>query len=218
MKCTVLFVLRNTSIYECLCNDGYIGDGFVCTLEPNCRNDPGLCPSNSQCYQTGREYRCVCDVGECLALSFATALLQFEWYEWAIIQRNLFVGFIEQDRDCVPLPAFESGFLLLGQGMAIVRVPLDGRPAYPVTTSSVCQIEFCFNLKNWNVLLTFVSHFQMIVGVDKDCSRGRIYWSDIVARQILSANYNGTDKQVLIKDGNQIGMTLSLSASQTQNT
>lgn len=43
----------------------------------------------------------------------------------------------------------------------------------------------------------------MIVGVDKDCSRGRIYWSDIVARQILSANYNGTDKQVFIKDGNR---------------
>lgn len=44
----------------------------------------------------------------------------------------------------------------------------------------------------------------MIVGVDKDCSRGRIYWSDIVARQILSANYNGTDKQIFIKDGNQL--------------
>lgn len=42
----------------------------------------------------------------------------------------------------------------------------------------------------------------MIIGVDKDCSRGRVYWSDISSRQILSANYNGTDKKVFIKDGN----------------
>lgn len=42
----------------------------------------------------------------------------------------------------------------------------------------------------------------MVIGVDKDCSRGRVYWSDISSQQIFSANYNGTDKQVFIKDGN----------------
>lgn len=70
---------------------------------------------------------------------------------------NLFLGFIAQDRDCLPLPSFESGFLLLGQGMAIVRVPLDGRPAYPVTTSSVCPMGFP---GGYHLMLTFVSHFS----------------------------------------------------------
>lgn len=57
---------RNTSIYECVCDVGYVGDGFVCSLEPNCANNPNLCPLNSRCYQTGHEFQCICDVGECL--------------------------------------------------------------------------------------------------------------------------------------------------------
>lgn len=41
----------------------------------------------------------------------------------------------------------------------------------------------------------------MAIGVDKDCSTGRIYWSDISTKQILSAKYDGTDKKVFIEEG-----------------
>lgn len=41
----------------------------------------------------------------------------------------------------------------------------------------------------------------MIIGVDKDCARGRIYWSDISNKQILSAKYDGSDKKVFIGNG-----------------
>lgn len=48
----------------------------------------------------------------------------------------------------------------------------------------------------------------MVIGVDKDCSRGRVYWSDISSRQILSANYNGTDKLEFIQNGNLSGIKM----------
>lgn len=36
------------------------------------------------------------------------------------------------------------------------------------------------------------------IGVDKDCAEGRVYWSDISAKAIFSAKYDGTDKQTFI--------------------
>lgn len=41
----------------------------------------------------------------------------------------------------------------------------------------------------------------MAIGVDKDCTTGRVYWSDISTKQILSSNYDGTDKKVFISEG-----------------
>lgn len=41
----------------------------------------------------------------------------------------------------------------------------------------------------------------MVIGIDKDCSQGRVYWSDISSRQILSAKYDGTDKKIFIQEG-----------------
>lgn len=41
----------------------------------------------------------------------------------------------------------------------------------------------------------------MVIGIDKDCSQGRVYWSDISSRQILSAKYDGTDKKTFIQEG-----------------
>lgn len=34
--------------------------------------------------------------------------------------------------------------------------------------------------------------------LDKDCTHGRVYWSDINARCIWSARYDGTDKRPFI--------------------
>lgn len=53
-----------TSTYECACNDGYFGDGFVCTLERNCNNIPELCDVNAICASTSNGWKCVCNQGE----------------------------------------------------------------------------------------------------------------------------------------------------------
>lgn len=42
----------------------------------------------------------------------------------------------------------------------------------------------------------------MAIGLDKDCSQGRVYWSDISNKQIVSVKYDGTDRQVFISEGN----------------
>lgn len=36
--------------------------------------------------------------------------------------------------------------------------------------------------------------------LDKDCTKGRVYWSDITAKCIMSAAYDGTDKRVFINE------------------
>lgn len=41
----------------------------------------------------------------------------------------------------------------------------------------------------------------MAIGIDKDCSTGRVYWSDISEKMIVSAKYDGTDKKVFISEG-----------------
>lgn len=43
----------------------------------------------------------------------------------------------------------------------------------------------------------------MGIGVDKDCAHGRVYWSDISLKCILSTKYDGTDRQVFIDQGKQ---------------
>lgn len=43
----------------------------------------------------------------------------------------------------------------------------------------------------------------MAIGIDKDCSTGRVYWSDISSKQILSAKYDGSDKKAFITEGNK---------------
>lgn len=36
------------------------------------------------------------------------------------------------------------------------------------------------------------------IGIDKDCAEGRVYWSDIAAKSIMNAKYDGTDKRTFI--------------------
>ena len=40
----------------------------------------------------------------------------------------------------------------------------------------------------------------MAIGLDKDCSQGRLYWSDISARHILTAKYDGSDLKPFITE------------------
>lgn len=103
-----ILLLRNPSIYECVCNVGYHGDGFTCELEINCLNQPSLCSENAQCLQTTAGLQCVCQT-----------------------------GFIGNGSVCSKPPTLESGFLLLSQGVATVRIPFDGKRGQPVSMSNV---------------------------------------------------------------------------------
>ncbi|KAL7032364.1 hypothetical protein ACKWTF_007298 [Chironomus riparius] len=137
-----------TSSYQCTCNDGYKGDGFVCVAEYNCNNIPELCDVNAHCTQNFGKYQCVCNQ-----------------------------GFIGNGSICTQPPKHETGFLIVSQGVATVKVSLSAnKRSVPVSTA------------------------MMAIGVDKDCAEGRVYWSDISAKAIFSAKYDGTDKKPFINE------------------
>uniref|UniRef100_A0A1Q3FIC5 Putative low-density lipoprotein receptor n=1 Tax=Culex tarsalis TaxID=7177 RepID=A0A1Q3FIC5_CULTA len=136
---------NNPSTYECKCNAGFFGDGFVCTPERNCRNIPSLCDPNAKCVSTTSGYQCICNQ-----------------------------DYIGNGSVCSTAPRLDSGFLLISQGVANVKVPFSGTRGLPVTMA------------------------QMAIGVDKDCATGRIFWSDISAKQIFSCKYDGTDRKPFI--------------------
>lgn len=56
-------LFRNPDTYECVCQHGYYGDGFVCQPEVNCFNVPTLCHPNAQCVSTTSGVICVCKTG-----------------------------------------------------------------------------------------------------------------------------------------------------------
>ncbi|CAB4028162.1 stabilin-2 isoform X3, partial [Paramuricea clavata] len=62
--------------HECVCHQGYRGDGVVCTAIDPCQTNNGNCPNNTQCNYTGPGKVCLyiikrrqCSVLE--SLSFA---------------------------------------------------------------------------------------------------------------------------------------------------
>ncbi|KAH8299746.1 hypothetical protein KR044_005465 [Drosophila immigrans] len=131
--------------YACQCNAGYQGDGYVCIEEQNCLNNPTLCDMNAKCMSTNSGLVCVCNQ-----------------------------GFYGNGSMCFERQQHESDFLLVSQGVVIVRVPLNGRDAQPIKVAS------------------------MAIGLDKDCVEGRVYWGDISAKKIVSAKYDGTDERPFI--------------------
>lgn len=78
---------------------------------------------------------------------------------------------------CIERQQHDSGFLLVSQGVVIVRVPLNGKNVRPISVAS------------------------MAIGLDKDCVAGRIYWGDISTKKIISAKYDGTDVKPFITEG-----------------
>lgn len=47
-----------------------------------------------------------------------------------------------------------------------------------------------------------VSYYQMAIGIDIDCSKGRVYWTDIAGKAIKSSEYNGTKVATVLDNGN----------------
>ncbi|XP_031633983.1 nidogen [Contarinia nasturtii] len=140
-------IQNENGAYECACNQGFYGDGFICILEINCANTPSLCHEKGRCVSTKSGYQCVCNA-----------------------------GYIGNGTYCIEPIRQESAFLLLSQGVAIVKIPSDGNRVFPIAMSG------------------------MAIGIDKDCSTGRAYWSDISSKQIFSSRYDGSDKKSFISE------------------
>nr|CAI5831592.1 unnamed protein product [Callosobruchus analis] len=137
--------------YKCECNEGFFGDGFSCYAQRNCHIDPSMCDPHAVCLSdANRHFICQCNS-----------------------------GYVGNGTICKEISRHEGNFLLVNQGMATLRIPLD-----PTKTGIKKPVQ--------------VLAFQTAVGLDFDCLEGRFYWSDINGRAIRSALFNGSMKEDFI--------------------
>lgn len=99
---------EQAEIFECVCNAGFYGDGLICVPEVNCYNIPSLCHANGRCVNTKAGYQCICET-----------------------------GYVGNGSHCEPPVHHDAEFLLLSQGVAIVKVPLNGKPGIPLSMANV---------------------------------------------------------------------------------
>lgn len=142
------------NLYLCKCDEGYYGDGFVCDKEKDCNNDPRLCDRHASCIaDAARRFKCQCNF-----------------------------GYTGNGTICKENPRYDGNFLVLNQGMATFKIPLEPSRANPGK-------------------LLHLKQQQMAIGLDIDCLQGKIYWSDINGKAIRRSNYNGTENENFITNG-----------------
>ena len=55
---------KNTNgSYDCICNEGFSGDGYDCKDINECLKNNGGCSTNARCINTIGGHRCICDNG-----------------------------------------------------------------------------------------------------------------------------------------------------------
>ncbi|CAN8003110.1 unnamed protein product [Ixodes hexagonus] len=134
--------------HRCVCEPGTRGDGYRCVAPASCSENPSLCSANADCVrQPGGEHVCQCQP-----------------------------GFTGDGRVCAPAPRGHGDYLLFGQGMSILQMPLVPTKGNP------------------GKLLLMEQH-QTVVGLAADCADGHIYWTDAASGTIRRAFANGSSPE-----------------------
>ncbi|XP_077490332.1 nidogen-like isoform X1 [Amblyomma americanum] len=144
--------------HRCVCEPGTDGDGYVCrpaAVRPlSCLDDPSLCSRNADCVARNAQGLGLSHVCQCQP------------------------GFTGDGKTCAPAPrASGEEYLLFGQGMSILQMPLNPTKSNP------------------GKLLLMEQH-QTVVGITADCFEERIYWTDAASGAVRRAYYNGSSPEV----------------------
>ncbi|XP_077526429.1 nidogen [Haemaphysalis longicornis] len=150
--------------YRCVCEPGTDGDGYVCrpsAVQPlSCLDDPSLCSRDAECVA-----RSPGSLGP-HGMPAASHVCQCQ------------PGFTGDGKTCAPAPkATGEEYLLFGQGMSILQMPLNPTKSNP------------------GRLLLMEQH-QTVVGIAADCVEERIYWTDAASGAVRRAYYNGSYPEV----------------------
>ncbi|XP_049867994.1 nidogen [Pectinophora gossypiella] len=183
--------------YQCICNDGYIGDGYHCTPEANCRNNPYMCDIHASCLKRSDVYVCECNT-----------------------------GYNGNGSVCVLNPRQSGNFLIASDGASVYRVPFRVSPrdfATPIN-SAIYQIAVGIDVDcetgriYWGDVVgnairraaydgsgfdSFLSNdVKSPEGVSIDWSARNIFWTDSKKLTIEVANLDTKLRKVLFsRDG-----------------
>ncbi|KAG6455522.1 hypothetical protein O3G_MSEX009239 [Manduca sexta] len=178
--------------YQCVCRDGFIGDGYTCTREVSCRTDPYLCSPHASCIQRSDSYICECNR-----------------------------GYNGNGTVCELNPRQDGNFIVTSDGTSIYRVPFVRSTRYYATplNSGVSQVAVgvevdCLsgrvywgdvvsnNLKSvgydgssYEVFLSF--GIKSPEGLAVDWSGRNIFWTDSKKLTIEVANLDTKVRKVL---------------------
>ena len=180
----------------CRCRAGYLGDGYNCQEEPKIGcNVINNCGRFARCEfdPAERGYECQCDtvrgfLGDGYDCSPSTTCL----LNPAICDPNadcvpsddgsarcrckpLFLG---DGFECQPAPRFEGNFMLVAQGMMIFKVPFSGKGSKPINIQSS----------------------QVATGIDLDCMKGQVYWTDTTNNIIKRSDINGKNVETFLQE------------------
>ena len=86
--------------------------------------------------------------------------------------------FLGDGYECKPAPKFEGNFMLLAQGMMIFKVPFSGKGSKPINIESS----------------------QVASGIDIDCMKGHMYWTDTTNKMIKRSDFNGKNDEVFLSE------------------
>lgn len=175
--------------YQCTCNPGYEGNGYSCSAL-----DCSSCDANALCVPDGGGFRCECndgfdgngqiceDINECFAGGSSpcdpNAYCDNTFGSFVCSCRE---GFAGDGTYCqVAVRPSGDGMLVYGQGMAVMKMPLD-----PSDKGS----------------RVIHKKRQTIVGLAYDCVDEMIYFTDVAKGSISRVKPDGTEYKRLIKKG-----------------
>lgn len=125
---------RNVKFISFFLQKGFFGNGYDCRPQISCRHNPSMCSADAACVAQpagSNTFACVCNR-----------------------------GFTGDGLQCNPIPKHESNLLLVNQGMATMKIPLNQSPRNQGTP-------------------IYLEPSQMAIALDVDCPRGFAYSSDI---------------------------------------
>lgn len=181
--------------FECVCKEGFTGDGYTCTPEPNCRNIPHLCDEHASCLVKNDEYICECNA-----------------------------GYNGNGSYCQLNPRKPGNFLITSDSMFVYKVPFDSGSREFAVPINVAMNQIAIGMDvdcqtgriYWGDLYNKVikssaydgSAFEHFLetdieaeGLAIDWVSRNIFWPDSKKLTIEVANLNTKVRRVLFKDG-----------------